>query len=94
MSGRIGKQKWTDLIASILVLVGFGYVLIRACFEFYEIAWGTGVWLGEFSLKWGMGFFAFVLLCVLSWATVIFILWKPNVLAGWGEGIKYYRKPA
>ena len=54
----------------------FAYVLIRAGLEFYGIAWGTGVWLGEFSLKWGLALLGFVLLCVLAWCGSVLILWK------------------
>jgi len=40
------------------------WLLFGACREFYHVAWGTGTWLGEFSLKWGILFFAFVAFCV------------------------------
>ena len=69
----------SEQIAKVLVAVLFAYIVIRACMEFYAIAWGTGVWLGEFSLKWGIGFFGFVLFCILVWAGVVLIMWKPSV---------------
>ena len=76
----------------ILVLVGFGYILIRACIEFYNIAWGSGNWLGEFSLKWGVGFFAFILFCILSWVTASFLFFGRNVFVGWDERIVLFRE--
>jgi hypothetical protein len=92
MSAQNGNQKWGNRIASLLVLAIFGYVLIRACIEFYAIAWGTGVWLGEFSLKWGMGFFVFVLFGILSWVAAGFILWKRDALTKWTERIITFRE--
>ena len=68
--------------ARLLLAVVFAYILVYACQEFYTIAWGTGVWLGEFSLKWGIGFFGFVLFCILTWVAAILIMWKP---AAFGE---------
>ena len=70
----IGKQSAQILLAAI-----FAYILVRACIEFYNIAWGTGIWLGEFSLKWGLGFFGFVLICILAWLSGLMMLWKPSV---------------
>ena len=61
------------------MLSGLGFVFTRACNEFYDIAWGTGVWLGEFSLKWGLFFFSFVLACLLSLIFVVIALWKPSM---------------
>ena len=71
-STSIGEQ-----VAKILLATVFAYILIRACVEFYAVAWGTGVWLGEFSLKWGIGFFVFVLFCILAWVGALLIMWKP-----------------
>jgi hypothetical protein len=79
-------------IADTLLFVGFGYVLIRAAIDFYNVAWGSGVWWGEFSLKWGLGFFAFILFCILSWMAVAFLLWRRNALAGWGERVIKFRE--
>jgi hypothetical protein len=92
MSEQNGKYQSSNVVASVLVLVGFGFILFRACIEFYEIAWGSGVWLGEFSLKWGAGFFAFVLFCILSWVAAVFFLWKRDVLAGWNKRVIAARK--
>ena len=39
--------------------------LYGACVEFYNITWGTGEWLGQFSMKWGFAFLAFVLFCIV-----------------------------
>lgn len=92
MSGKIVNTQRGNLIASVLALVGFGYALIRACIEFYEVAWGTGIWWGEFSLKWGAVFFAFVLFSILSWIAFAFILWRRDALARWEARIVLFRE--
>ena len=66
MRERAENKKYGGRIASLLILAVFGYILVRACIEFYMVAWGSGIWLGEFSLKWGAGFFAFVLFAFLA----------------------------
>jgi hypothetical protein len=80
------KSQFTR-IANASILAGFGYILTRACIEFYAIAWGSGIWLGEFSLKWGVGFFAFVLFGILSWVVAAFIIWKRDAFSGWTDRI-------
>ena len=75
----------------VLLAAVFAYILIRACVEFYTVAWGTGVWLGEFSLKWGLGFFGFVLFCILSWAGVLLVIWKPSFFGAFPDRVVSFR---
>lgn len=89
---RNEKRKWINQVAKALVLVILGYILVRACVEFYNVAWGTGGWLGEFSLKWGVVFFVFVLFCILSWVATVFILWKRDTFIQWAEHIITFRE--
>ncbi|MDK1081073.1 MAG: hypothetical protein QGD88_06295 [Anaerolineae bacterium] len=90
---KLNKERNTgDQIASILLLAIFGYILIRACIEFYEIAWGTGIWWGEFSLKWGAVFFVFIVFCVLSWIASGFVFWRQATLSGWRKRIVAFRE--
>ena len=49
----------TDLWKA-LFLLGLTGVLTGAGIEFFNIAWGTGVQLGQFSLKWALLFLLFV----------------------------------
>ncbi len=58
-----------------------GYVLYRACVEFFAIAWGTGNWLGEFSLSWAFFYYSFAALCILVFSTVAFYLWNSGIFA-------------
>jgi len=46
------------------------WVLVGACIEFYNVAWGTGKAVGEFSPKWLALFAFFVLLNVALYAGV------------------------
>ena len=61
MLDRKNKQ-----LGNILALLGSAILLYGACLEFYNVAWGTGVWLGEYSLKWFMLFIVFVFRLFLS----------------------------
>jgi len=51
-------------------------ILAGAAIEFYNVAWGTGTSLGEFSLKWGMAFFLFVIFCLFCLIVTGSILWR------------------
>ena len=81
-----------EQIAKVLAALVFVYILVRACIEFHAVAWGTGVWLGEFSLKWGLGFFGFVLFCTLTWAGAVTIMWKPSIFDGLPDKIISLRR--
>src|SRR5688500_2499303 len=62
---------------ALLLLVGI-WMLYTACWELYNIAWGSGIWLGQFSFKWAMAFFIFVVFCVFCLGAVAAILWSPQ----------------
>ncbi len=84
---NIGMQAVRLVLAILLA-----YVWVRASMEFYEIAWGTGLWWGEFSFKWGMGLFVFILFCILSWGITVLVLWKRDRLARWEERVISFRE--
>lgn len=63
-------------LARGVVSAGLTYLFTRACLEFHAIAWGTGAWWGEYSLKWGLAFFGFVLFSALSLGGGILALWR------------------
>jgi len=50
-----------NLFLRLLLALGSAAILTQASLEMNRVAWGTGVWLGEYSLKWALGFFGFVL---------------------------------
>lgn len=61
-----------------LAIIAFLYLLFKAGIEFYQVAWGTGAWLGEFSLKWFLLFSGFVLVCAVVFGGLIFLFSRPD----------------
>lgn len=55
-------------------------MLYIACWEFYNIAWGSGIWLGQFSFKWALAFFTFVLFCIFCLSVLAITLLSPERL--------------
>lgn len=54
----------------IISIAAAAWILIGACIEFYNVAWGTGEAVGGFSPKWLALFAFFVLLCAAMYAIV------------------------
>ncbi len=92
----VSEQKeridWSRQSANIVLLVGWAYVLVRAGIEFFNVAWGTGHWWGEFSLKWAAFFAAFVVFCLFSWLGAALALWKPKVFGRLPERLIVFRE--
>jgi len=65
--------------ARVLLACGAALLLGGALLEFHTIAWGTGEWYGEFSLRWALAFVACCLLCAAALTVWITILWRPDV---------------
>lgn len=55
-------------------------LLTQACIELNRVAWGTGIWLGEYSPKWAIGFFGFILLSLGLFASILTLVWAPRRL--------------
>jgi hypothetical protein len=75
-------------------------LLLFAGIEFGRIAWGTGVWVGRFSFKWGLAFGLFALFCILVMAGMIVLLWRPEktrlltaAMLGLRAGMRWLRWP-
>jgi hypothetical protein len=64
----------------ISVLLAAAYVLSGAAREVNRVAWGTGDWLGEYSLKWGIGFFLFVIFCLALFLLALLAAYFPYKL--------------
>ncbi len=75
------KKNYNWLFPRLIVTAAFAVVIYFACTEFYAIAWGTGFWLGEFSLKWALAFFLFVIVCISSLILGGMFLFAPSRLA-------------
>lgn len=94
MSSTEKKKKidWGRQAANIVLLSGFAYILVRAAIEFFNVAWGTGHWLGEFSLKWALGFCGYVLFCLLSWVGAVLAIWKQKIPGFLGMRLVSFRE--
>lgn len=56
----------------LIVLPVAAWVTSKACVEFYNVAWGTGEAVGDFSPRWLALFAFFVLLCAILFVGVAF----------------------
>lgn len=65
-----------ELFLRSLVIALAAFLLTAASLEFYNIAWGTGKWLGEFSLKWFAAFVLFEAFCVACLEATILAAWR------------------
>lgn len=64
-------------IKRLVLFVLAAYLLTWSVVEFENIAWGTGVWLGQFALTWTIALFLFGLFCILCLVVVGMSLWSP-----------------
>lgn len=69
------KNRFFTTLITLLI----GWVLFRACNEFYEIAWGTGTWLGEFSRTWALLYYAFVVASIFLFVSIILFFWNNRI---------------
>lgn len=63
---------------NLLLLILAAWTLVRAGEELFHVAWGAGTWLGLFLPKWGMMFFAFVILSIAGWGGLAWALTQPE----------------
>lgn len=66
-------------LKKILLVSGLAWVLWGACSEFYQIAWGSGETIGEFSRTWAVLYYVFVSLCILLFVLFSFFIWKREI---------------
>jgi len=66
----------------ILIFVLSVYIFMWSIVEFERIAWGTGVWLGQFALTWALALLLFGLFCILCLSVIWMALWSPQKLEG------------
>lgn len=82
----------TRWIARLIILLTVVYILTRASMEFQQIAWGTGNWFGEYSLKWGIIFAIYILFCTFIVILVGFALWRSEKIQYPFEKIIIFRE--
>ena len=75
-------QQRSATLNRYLLLVLLTYLLAASTVQFWNITWGTGEWLGQFSFKWGFAFLVFALFCLAGLIGVWFALFDPDRLAG------------
>lgn len=67
---------------NIMTITIAAWVLAGACIEFYNVAWGTGMAVGEFSPRWFLLFLSFVLFCLVLYAgTGLTVLQRERLLS-------------
>lgn len=91
LNKRKRKFNFGEQVARAILVTTLAFILIRASIEFYDIAWGTGHWMGEFSLKWGLGFIGFVVFCIFSWTIAALIAWRATAQSKWSERLQVLR---
>ncbi len=65
-------------LKQLLLFAVSAYVLIQSLVEFEGIAWGTGVWIGQFALTWALALFLFGLFIILCLIGIYTVLWFPQ----------------
>ncbi len=65
-------------LAKILFLAVLAWLVLKSGIGFQNIAWGTGAWQGEYSLKWGIAFYTYMMICVFLVVIAGFILWRSD----------------
>jgi len=70
-----------DLFKRLFSIALVTFLLTTSALEFYNITWGTGVWLGQFSFKWAAAFFLFILFCAACLFGTILVLWRNEKMA-------------
>ncbi len=65
---------------SLLLVLTSAALLAQASIELNRVAWGTGEWIGEYSPKWGLGFFGFILASLGLLALTLTWAWSPRRL--------------
>lgn len=69
-----------DQIAAIVLLLLIAIVLVGAAAEFYNVAAGTGAWIGDMSFKWALAFALFGVFGLFCLIGAAWILWVPAML--------------
>jgi hypothetical protein len=85
-------QKYFNSSKPLLILALSSWLLVFSVMEFETIAWGSGIWLGQFSFKWALAFFTFVLFCVFCLGVVATTLWSPQRLTSVTSSLSNFRE--
>jgi hypothetical protein len=79
-------------VLNVLITLLLAGVFYRASNELYEIAWGTGSWLGEFSRTWAILYYLFLALCVSLLCITVLFIWDQKLFAPFIEHVVIVRR--
>ncbi|MFN8414021.1 MAG: hypothetical protein U0Z26_16695 [Anaerolineales bacterium] len=79
-------KQFPHRLIEVFFVLGIAWLLIGSCFELYQIAWGTGVWYGEFSRTWAVLFILFLIICITFFLLVCFFIWRQDFFVPWIDG--------
>jgi hypothetical protein len=69
---NISPLKYPEkILASLFVIV----LMSGTCFDFFDIAQGTGNWMGEVALTWGILFFIYCIVSMIVIFMLLYVLW-------------------
>ena len=63
----------------LMTTLGTDWMLGGASREFHAVAWGTGVWWGEFALSWAVIFLGFLLISIGLLVVLTYLIWHGEV---------------
>ena len=72
----MNKKRLENEFLKLLMTLLIAWVAYHAGSEFYNVAWGTGKWRGEFSLTWAMLYYVFAAFCVLLFGFAVLFIWN------------------
>jgi len=76
----MNKKSQYKNFQNILITLLVALVLYHASSEFYDIAWGTGKWRGEFSLTWALLYYLFIAFSLSFFMLAVLFVWKNRYL--------------
>jgi hypothetical protein len=59
-----------------LLSLVLGFLLFQALRGFHNVAWGTGAWLGGYSIKWTILFFGYIIVSITSFVFAVLLIWN------------------
>lgn len=77
----MNKTTLGNALLKILLAALAAVILYRASNEFYQIAWGTGTWRGEFARTWAILYYSFAAFCALAFVFITLLFWKPDLFS-------------
>ncbi|MBN1306071.1 MAG: hypothetical protein JXA13_16660 [Anaerolineales bacterium] len=80
-----------NFLGRMILILLWSLILVMANLELYPVAWGTGNWLGEYSLKWAAISLFFGVFSIFLLLFVCLVLWFPQKAAGFFIQARGYR---